>query len=91
MVNDFPFSEEKISNNTYLREFYPDVATDELQWHYDEEDRLVESLNENDWQIQFDNELPKRINGTFFIEKNRYHRILKGTTPLKLKIKKIKC
>jgi hypothetical protein len=91
MVNDFPFSEEKISNNTYLREFHPDVAIDELQWHYDEEDRLVESLNENDWLIQFDNELPKRIKGSFFIEKNRYHRILKGTTPLKLKIKKIKC
>jgi hypothetical protein len=91
MVNDFPFSQEIIGDNTYLRVFSPDVENGELQWHYDEEDRIVESLNENDWLIQFDNELPKPIENTIFIEKKKYHRIIKGTTPLKLKIKKIKC
>ena len=91
MVNDFPFTQTEISNNTYIREFSPEVATDELQWHYDEEDRIVESLNDNDWLVQFDNELPKEIKGTIFIEKKKYHRIIKGTSPLKLKIKKIKC
>lgn len=91
MVNDFPFSQEIIGDNIYLREFSPDVETGELQWHFDEEDRIVESLNENDWLIQFDNELPKSLEKTIFIEKGKYHRIIKGTTPLKLKIKKIKC
>jgi hypothetical protein len=91
MVNDFPFKQEQIEENVYIREFSPSVDSNELQWHYDQEDRVVDVLNENDWLIQFDNELPKFLKQTIFIEKGKYHRIIKGTTPLKLKIKKIKC
>jgi hypothetical protein len=91
MVDDFPFTQSTIKDGIYLREFSPEVDTNELQWHYDEEDRIVEPLNENDWLIQFDNQLPRPLTQTIFIEKGIYHRIIKGTTLLKLKIEKIKC
>jgi hypothetical protein len=60
----------------------------ELKWHWDEEDRLIEPLAENDWQFQFDNELPVMIYKQIFIPTGVIHRVIKGTTELKIKITK---
>jgi len=50
------------------------------------EDRIVEVLNENDWEFQFDNQLPIRMDGTIEIKMGEWHRIIKGSTPLNVKI-----
>ena len=87
---ELPFS-EKINNGVYIRTFSSDLNENELKWHFDEEDRIVICENDTDWLFQFDNELPITINKNepIVIQKNIFHRIIKGTNNLKLKIKKL--
>jgi hypothetical protein len=84
-----PFKEEQISENTFIRTFYQNIDSGELTWHRDREDRIIESLNENDWKIQMDNELPIDIVGKIFIPKGIYHRLIKGSVDLKIKLEKV--
>lgn len=83
-----PFTEEHISNY-YVRTFSKDTLEEDLKWHWDEEDRLISPVKDTDWLFQFDNELPISINGEIFIEKGRFHRIIKGTGDLIIKVIKI--
>jgi len=78
-----PYSEIKIKNNV-RRIFSSDVQSTELTWHRDREDRIVIPVNENDWYLQMDNELPMKLNlnEEYFIPKNTYHRVIKGKTGL---------
>jgi len=85
----YPFTEEALENNTYIRTFSANISEEELVWHWDEETRIVEPIAENDWFFQFDNELPIKISGKIYIEKGRIHRVIKGTTDLKVKITKL--
>lgn len=82
-----PFKENR-NGNVINRVFDANVNESELTWHRDHEDRLVTILNENDWMIQFDNDLPKKlkINESIIIPKNTFHRVIKGKSQLKLKI-----
>ena len=82
----YPFIEKKESDNTYIRIFSKDIDEYELKWHWDEEDRLIQSLEKTDWEFQFDNELPIKFNKEIFIPKGIIHRIIKGNGDLKLKI-----
>ena len=81
-----PFRETKISDNTFIREFSQDTDSGEFCWHRDREDRIIESINNTDWMVQIDNELPKKIEGEFFIPMGVYHRLIKGTGDLKVKV-----
>jgi len=40
-------------------------------------------------KVQLDNELPKVITGSIFIPMGVYHRVIKGTGNLKIKLKKL--
>ncbi len=82
-----PYIETR-KGNVINRVFDANVNESELTWHRDREDRLVTVLNENDWMIQFDNELPKKlnVNESIIIPKNTYHRVIKGKNELKIKI-----
>jgi hypothetical protein len=88
MVMKFPFEEEKIGSSTFVRTFKEDVLDDDLQWHYDKEDRIIECNEETDWMFQFDNELPIQIKGQIFIPKDKWHRLIKGTKDLSVVVKK---
>jgi hypothetical protein len=70
------------------RVFTQEVTQDDLVWHKDREDRIIEPLHETDWQFQYDNEVPIEL-GRLFIEKGTYHRLIKGTGDLKLKLIKL--
>ena len=82
-----PYIEEK-SGNIIRRTFSHLVENEELTWHRDREDRIVIPLNENDWMVQFDNKLPKKLktNEEYFIPKNVFHRVIKGTSDLVVEI-----
>ena len=71
-----------------IRKFELDVEDDELVWHRDTMNRKVHILSGTGWKIQFDNELPKdlEIGGKYFIQKQQYHRLLKGNEPLVVRI-----
>jgi hypothetical protein len=81
-----PFQETKLSDNTFIREFKQDTNSGEFMWHRDREDRIIESIGKTDWLIQIDNELPKEINEKVFIPMGVYHRLIKGTNDLKIKL-----
>jgi hypothetical protein len=84
-----PFQENKISDNTFIRIFSQNTDSGEFMWHRDREDRIIESIETTDWKIQLDNELPKNIEGEIFIPMGVYHRLIKGTNELKIKLVKL--
>ena len=84
-----PFEEEKLSDGNYIRTFYQNTDSGEFQWHRDREDRIIEPIFETDWKFQIDNELPVPIYGKIFIPKGVYHRIIKGSGDLKIKLTKL--
>ena len=90
MDKSLPFQEISVSNIEAIRTFYPDIDESELKWHWDEEDRIVELLEETDWQFQFDNELPQKIYTKIQIPAGKIHRVIKGNSILKVKITKIR-
>lgn len=84
-----PFKEEKLNNNIFIREFSQDTDSSEFLWHRDKEDRLIEPIEETDWLFQLDDKLPQKIEGQIFIPKEIFHRIIKGTGDLKIKLIKL--
>ena len=88
-MNEFPFEENKIEENVFIRTFYNNIESGDLVWHRDREDRVIESIGKTNWTIQLDNQLPKEINSPTFIPMGVYHRLIKGDGDLKLKIIKI--
>jgi hypothetical protein len=92
MINR-PYKEESINENECIRTFDSNVSQTELEWHVDKEDRLIEIIeNDGDWQFQIDNKLPITLDiaAEYYIPKETYHRILKGSGKLKVKIKKLR-
>jgi hypothetical protein len=89
-VSDLPFKEELI-NGFHVRVFSSIVEEGELKWHFDDEDRIVISEYETDWMFQMDNQIPFRIpqNEPIYIPEGEYHRIIKGSGDLTVKVKKI--
>jgi quercetin dioxygenase-like cupin family protein len=80
--------------NTYvdtsnIRTFSKDVDEMELIWHTDKEDRNIEVLKGKGWRFQRDNELPLELRegDRIFIPRHQVHRVIKGKTDLKIKIK----
>lgn len=71
-----------------IREFSQEIDPTELKWHRDNEYRTIVSENLTNWMIQLDNELPVSLNNTIEIPKHKWHRLIKGTGNLTLKIKK---
>ena len=91
MVESFPYNEIVISENSSVRGFTNRVDPEELKWHFDEEDRIVELIEETDWLFQCDDELPFVIGETpIHIPKGKYHRVIKGEKDLIVKVTKIK-
>ena len=91
MVTDFPYNEIVISGESSIRGFTNRIDPEELKWHFDEEDRIVELVDETDWMFQFDDDLPFTITETpIHIQKGKYHRVIMGEKDLIVKVTKIK-
>jgi len=77
-------------DNDNIRTFSETVDEMELVWHRDKEDRKITILEGENWQLQMEDELPVslELGKTYFIPENFYHRVLKGTTDLKIRIDK---
>ena len=81
-----PYKEE-IKDGYILRTFSQDTPSFEFVWHRDKEDRIVQAIHDTDWLFQLDNEIPQRLSkNKLFIPKETYHRIIKGTGDLVVKI-----
>ena len=91
MGNEFStmiYEQKYITPNKFIRTFKSDVDTSELVWHRDKKNRIVEVLNDSDWLVQLENELPRKLNkgDILFIPKESYHRVIKGNTDLEIQI-----
>jgi hypothetical protein len=83
-----PYNDIEVTDKYIIREFNENIDPIELMWHRDDENRTVEIIGETDWKLQLENELPTSINHPIFIPKHEWHRVIKGTGTLKLKIHK---
>jgi quercetin dioxygenase-like cupin family protein len=83
-----PYTDLETTDKYIIREFGQDIDSIELVWHQDKEDRLVEVLEGEGWKFQRDNNVPvdMKIGDRIFIPEGEIHRIIKGTTNLKIKI-----
>ena len=79
-------TENPYADDGNKRTFSKDVDSEELKWHRDEEDRIVVPLNQNYWQFQRDNCLPEPLDKEVEIKRGEWHRVIKGTTDLEVKI-----
>ncbi len=83
-----PYTDIEITDQYIIREFSENIDPIELLWHRDDENRTIEIIGETDWKVQLDNQLPTSINNPIFIPRHEWHRVIKGTGTLKLKIYK---
>lgn len=85
-----PF-EETVVGESRIRTFNKDVLTEELVWHRDKEDRLVEIIEGNGWELQLDDKLPVKMNNgdRFIIPEGVYHRVKRGIDKLVIKITRL--
>lgn len=83
-----PYTQTNIAENIFERIFDLSVDNEELVWHRDRHTRFIKVLEGVGWKFQFDNQLPKEIGpgSTIHVNKLSYHRLLKGSTPLKVRI-----
>ena len=83
-----PYIDLEVTDEYILRQFSENVDPIELLWHRDDEDRTVEIVGETDWSLQLDNSLPTSLQKRIFIPRHQWHRVIKGTGVLTLKIYK---
>jgi hypothetical protein len=81
-----PYKDLEVTDLYIIREFSEDIDPIELLWHRDNEDRIVEIQGETDWKFQLEDNLPTSINKPIFIPRGMYHRVIKGTGILTIKI-----
>ena len=83
-----PYSEKLLTENILLREFSKNLNQSNLAWHRDNEDRKIIVIEGNGWKFQKDNCLPEKIfpGDLVEIKAGEYHRLIKGTSDLIVKI-----
>ena len=84
-----PYIDLEVTDKYIIREFNEDIDPIELLWHRDDEDRLIEIIENTDWFIQLENQLPSSMNSPIFIPRHEWHRTIKGTGKLRIKIYKL--
>ena len=85
---DAPYTDITEADDLVVRQFSQNLDPIELKWHRDNETREIISEKSTDWMIQLDNALPTSLNNTVTICKHEWHRLIKGSGELTLKIKK---
>ena len=75
-VTGRPYSEKK-EDGYLIREFSQDTPSFEFVWHRDKYDREINIISGENWFLQIQHELPKRMNAgqCMFIRKKVWHRV----------------
>ena len=80
------YRDAEISEFETIRSFGEEVDPIELTWHRDLEKRRVASVGPSDWKIQLENQLPVSLNETITVPAGSWHRLIKGSGDLTVKI-----
>lgn len=83
LTKDLPFLEKHIQINekVFIRIFTDKIDDTFFEWHRDKNDRVIKFIHvDSDWKFQYDDQLPMPVQlyQELFIEKARYHRLIKG-------------
>jgi hypothetical protein len=83
-----PYKDTQTSEDTKIRIFDENIDPIELMWHRDLKSRKVTILEGKGWSYQQEDQLPQTLypGDHIFIPALEYHRIIKGTTDLKIQI-----
>lgn len=84
-----PYLDIETDGNLVTRKFGAEIDPVELMWHRDDEARTVEAVNPTDWQIQLEDRLPFALDHAININRHEWHRLIKGSGELILKITKL--
>jgi len=84
-----PYSDRAVGEQEVIRTFDESIDPIELMWHRDDEDRLVEAVSETDWMIQIEDQLPTAFTEPVLIPRHEWHRVIKGSGNLTVRIKKV--
>jgi len=84
-----PYKDQTVNSNTFYRTFEHTTNPQDLVWHRDHNNRVIQVVEGVKWHLQFDNELPVEleVGKEYHIPKEHYHRIIKGSGNLILEIK----
>lgn len=90
MVVEFPFEEQKVGPNLFIRTFSPDTDLMEFVWHRDREDRVIHVLEGGGWKFQYEDDLPFELekNDHVIIPMGMYHRVIPGQGELEILVEK---
>ncbi len=80
---------EKCIDGWFYRTFTEETAKQEMVWHRDREDRIIEPVEDTNWLSQMENQLPIPIKEQIFVPMGSWHRAIKGSGELKIRIKKL--
>jgi len=83
-----PYKDLEVTDEYIIREFCDNIDPIELLWHRDDEHRTIEIIGDTDWKLQLENQLPTSMNQPISIPRHEWHRVIKGTGTLRLKIHK---
>jgi hypothetical protein len=78
------YTQEQITDNKFRRVLSCDVDSDELVWHRDAHNRIVEVIQGGNWKFQSEDELPISLTDgmQIYIPKETFHRAIKGSEDL---------
>lgn len=87
MVAEVTFGKPYIDDGN-IRTFDVTKPSEDYVWHRDKEDRIIEVLSGEGWQLQFQNCLPFLLKEgmKFEIPEGEFHRLLKGYNNLVIRI-----
>ena len=79
---------QSYDNGLIIREFEEEIDNSELVWHRDRRTREVTVLEGAGWKLQLDNNIPVELERgkIYVIPEMEYHRLIKGTGKLVVKI-----
>jgi len=82
---------EKSDDGHFIRTFDVNTPSEELKWHFDDENRIIIPIQSNGWKIQIDESLPEDLvdGKEYFIPIDVYHRVIKGHSNLEIKLYKL--
>lgn len=85
-----PYKEIKV-NNFIIRKFDLSLNESSLKWHRDKNNRKITIISGKNWKIQLENSLPIELKEgkTYKIKSTNWHRLIKGTSSLIVKIEEI--
>ena len=91
MVVEFPFEEQKVGPNLFVRTFDPSTDPYEFVWHRDREDRIIDVLEGGGWHFQYEDMLPFELEkgDKFEIPMGEYHRVIPGKGVLEILVEKL--